>query len=168
MVKRPEAPERAPAHGDPLQRHAGNDPAHLAFPRAPPGARVRRPRGSSSVGRAQASQAWGRGFDSRLPLEAKALDRVIQGFLACGLGPVLGLEIEGGAMTSRKKPGYARQGSEPFWCDRCQCQRHGRVVKRYNEEQPIRPGSDVKHTVEVGKTTECDKCGHQSTRYIDD
>ncbi len=70
-------------------------------------------------------------------------------------------------MTSTKKPAYARNGSQPNWCDRFRCHRHGRVVHR-EMGIPGLPGADPTREVEVGKTTQCDKCGTKTTRYVDD
>jgi hypothetical protein len=70
-------------------------------------------------------------------------------------------------MPYGKKPGYASRTSERLWCEQCRCYRYGQVVHRY-EGVPGLPGADPNRVVEVGKTTQCDKCGHKTTRYVDD
>jgi hypothetical protein len=71
-------------------------------------------------------------------------------------------------MPSGKKPGYAGKTSQRYWCEQCGVFRFGTVTHRHEEEVPIRPGSDVKRMKQVGQTTRCDKCGHETTKYDDD
>lgn len=54
-----------------------------------------RPGGTSSVGRAQASQAWGREFESRVPLQEETLNRESRGEGRRGAGAPAGTETPG-------------------------------------------------------------------------
>jgi hypothetical protein len=88
-----------------------------------------------------------------------AFVRVAAGRLQCA-GAALGMP------TLKKKPGYAHPQSQQHLCERCRCQRFGRITYHYGV--PGLPGADPTREVEVGTTFQCDKCGHKTSRYIDD